>query len=179
MSRQDKKDILSSIINSIDGEVNFALVHFHKLSHQNMEKIRVDLQKVGAKLSVVKNSMFEKAINKLSQKNKLYSKIKKDSFPIRYKSGLLTFKSSWFEGLKAFYQFSKNNENLSLEVGVFDQIGYDKESINSLATLPSKNELLSKLLMVMQNPIAKTTQIMNSPFQKLLYILSQKIQKLN
>jgi len=177
MPNKLKKDIVASITSSINNEVNFALIQFDKISHKSFEAIRHQLAKTGSKLYVIKNSLFEKSVNKLSQTNKTYKIISEEDFPLQNKSALLTFTEEWIEGLKEYYNFSKEHEHLSFQFGLFEKIVYNQEGLVKLVQLPSKYELMSKLIGTMKTPIATTTKTLSLPIQKLVYLLHQKTQK--
>jgi len=174
MPNIQKRDIVASVQNSIKNDANFALVEFDKINHQEFEEMRRELKKIGAKLKVVKNTLFEKAVNQLSQTNALYKKMRDEHFPLQNKSALLTFSEDWADGLKKYHEFSKKNEYLLFKLGLIEKIPYGKEGLTKLAQLPSKQELLAKLIGAMKNPMARTTRSLKSPMQKLVFVLNQK-----
>ncbi|KKQ38612.1 MAG: 50S ribosomal protein L10 [Candidatus Roizmanbacteria bacterium GW2011_GWA2_37_7] len=179
MANKQKKNIVASITDSIKDELNFALVQFENISHQSMESMRHDLKKAGAKLQVVKNTLFEKSVNQLSQTNSAYKKIRKESFPLKDKSALISFTGEWINGLKKYYEFSKDNDNLSFKLGVIDKVFFNHEGLTKLAQLPGKDQLMAQLIGIIKNPITKTTRALSSPMQKLVFVLSQKSKQTN
>ncbi|MCP6467789.1 50S ribosomal protein L10, partial [Klebsiella pneumoniae] len=53
---------------------------------------------------------------------------------------------------KVVNDFSKSNDKLVIKAGSFDGKVMDKAGVQALASIPSREELLSKLLFVMQTP---------------------------
>jgi len=174
MPNTQKKDIVASVTNSISNEANFALVEFDKISHKEFEEMRRDLKKIGAKLQVIKNTLFEKAVNKISQSSDSFKKIREESFPLQNKSALLTFAEDWMNGLKKYQEFSKGNEHLLFKLGLIEKIPYNQEGLTKLSLLPSREELIAKFIGTIKNPMARTTRSLKSPLQKLVFVLSQR-----
>jgi large subunit ribosomal protein L10 len=55
---------------------------------------------------------------------------------------------------KVLNDFAKGNDKLVLRAGSYDGKVLDVNGVKALATIPSREELLSKLLFVMQAPVS-------------------------
>ncbi|MBP9691697.1 50S ribosomal protein L10, partial [Candidatus Woesebacteria bacterium] len=86
MANVQKTDIVSSVEKSLQDSKNFALVQFDKTTHKDLEGLRRDLRKQDAEIKVIKNTLFEKAVNKLSQTQKEFQHIREAFFPLKDKS---------------------------------------------------------------------------------------------
>ncbi len=62
---------------------------------------------------------------------------------------------------KVLHEFSKSNEKFVIKAGAMGQHVMSREEISALASLPSRDELLAKLLGTMQAPISKFVQTLN------------------
>ena len=56
-------------------------------------------------------------------------------------------------------KFAKDAPALEVKSGVVDGVYYDKAGIETLSNIPSKEELLSKLLGSIQSPIANFARV--------------------
>lgn len=177
MANTQKNDIVGSIIQSIEGNSNFALIKFEKTTHKTLEGLRRELKKNNTTIEVIKNTLFEKVVNKLSATKKPFGEIRKKMFPLREKSALILMKGDWAEGLKAYYEKVKADNAFSFKFGYIDEQVYDSADLKKLAQLPSKLELYAKILGGMKNPIVRTTRSLKFNMQKFVYILSQKAQQ--
>jgi len=177
MANTKKQDIVGSVTSTIDNGANFALITFSKATHKALEALRKELRTKNAKLSVVKNTLFEKAVNKLSEKDVTLQKLRKTQFPLKDRAGLLTFDGDWSEGLKVFFKSTKSDETFGFKFGRIDSTVYDRNDMLKLSQLPGKNELVAKLLGAMKNPMVRTVRSMNHNMQTFVYILNQKAQK--
>lgn len=63
-------------------------------------------------------------------------------------------------------KFAKEAEALEIKGGVVEGLQYDAAGIANIATIPSREELLSKLLGSIQSPIANFARVMNQLAEK-------------
>lgn len=172
--QQKKIDIVSSLRETMTSGGTFVLVQFEKTTHQTLEGIRKSLKKQGSKLQVIKNTLFEKTINKLAIDKPEYRALRTSVFPLKEKSAVIVFGADWVESLKSYYKQVKENESFKFKFGVIDKTVYDASGLERLAQLPSKAELVAKLLGSMQNPASRTTRALKFNAQKLVYVLHAK-----
>ncbi|HPR05214.1 MAG TPA: 50S ribosomal protein L10 [Denitromonas sp.] len=73
---------------------------------------------------------------------------------------------------KVLQEFSKTSDKLIIKGGVMPNYVMDAAGIKALATMPSREELLAKLLGTMQAPIAKFVQTLNEVPSKFVRALA-------
>ena len=73
---------------------------------------------------------------------------------------------------KLLYDFSKQNESMVIKGGALPGSFLQVEEVNSLATIPSKNELVGKLLGTLQAPISVFVRTINELPTRLVRTLS-------
>jgi large subunit ribosomal protein L10 len=81
---------------------------------------------------------------------------------------------------KIVYQFSKENKNLKILGGILEKSFVGPEKIEELAALPSKEELLAKLIGNIFAPVQNLVYLLKSIPQSLIFVLNQiqiKVQK--
>ena len=69
--------------------------------------------------------------------------------------------TSTFAAAKVLNGFAKDNEKLVIKAGAMANYLMDVNGVKTLATMPSREELLSKLLGTMQAPIAQFVRTLN------------------
>ncbi len=171
MVNQNKKNQVELLSNNLQKNPNFILVKIEKTSHKNLEELRRELRKNDSAIKVIKNTFFEKAINKLSPSNKIFADLRKKFFPMKEPSAVISFNKSWDKGLKAFYQFSKKEKTLGFKFGLVDNQIYSAEEISCIADLPSREELLGKIIGSMKSPMTKFIYALKYNTNKFVYIL--------
>lgn len=158
---------------------NFALIKIDKTSHHSLESLRKELKKNQAGFKVVKNTLFEKTVNKLAKKNKAYTELIKTFFPLKETSAILLLEKEWNNGLSAFYQFIKKETSLSFKFGQLDEKTYGNEDLLRIAQLPPRNQLLANLIGSFKTPSARLVYSLKFNLTRLVDILKAKANKTN
>jgi large subunit ribosomal protein L10 len=144
-----------------------------KITHRQLEEIRKSI-KPAAKLMVIKNSLYEKAVNKNLKNNSVFAQVKEKYFPLKEKNAVVFFKEVWDEGIKKIYAFIKKDYQIQFKFGLSENVIYDNEQLAKLAQLPAKEVLIGRLIGQIKSPISRLYQTTINPLQKLIYILQQK-----
>jgi large subunit ribosomal protein L10 len=174
MANQKKINQVNQYVKLLEKNPHFLLIGFEKIPHSFFEKLRRELKKEKAVLKVVKNTLLEKAINRLLSFNKLFKELKKKYFPLKNNSAILLFNESYEEGLKSFYRFLKDQKNLFFKGGILDNNLYGNEEILRIAQLPSKEVILGNIIGSLKNPPARLIFAMKFNLLKLTNILKNK-----
>lgn len=177
MSNTKKQDQLQDIVNLIENNPHFAVIKFEKTTHKSLEGLRRNLDTSNSKVKVVKNTLFEKAINRLSEKHQSMKEFRKKAFPIKENSAVLTLGNEWNEGLSAFDKYHEKEQTVSFKFGFLDDKLYLSNELERIAKLPGKTQLVAQVLSGMKSPLSKTTYALKYNLQKLAYILNAKSQK--
>jgi len=174
MVSQLKKNQVDSILQLLEKSPNFLLVKMGKTTHQSLESLRRELRKAGSQIKVIKNTLFEKSINKIALKKTIFNDLKKQFFPLKETSALVILSERWNEGLKTLYLFSKKDASLSFKLALLDNSIYNAEKALEIAQLPSREELLGKIIGSIKSPMNKFIYALKYNTNKLVYILKQK-----
>jgi large subunit ribosomal protein L10 len=117
-----------------------------------MTQLRAKAREAGIYFRVVKNSLVRRAV-----KDTPYAELADHMVgPLAY-----GISSDPIAAAKVLHEFSRDNEKLVIKVGAMGGKIMFLEDVRALATLPSREELLSKLLGTMQAPIAKFVRTLN------------------
>lgn len=174
MVSKQKKTALDVFVDKLQKNSNFVLIKFKKTTHQSLEALRKELKKKGSTFSVIKNSLFEKAVNKLSLQNTMIKDLKKKFFPVKDTTALLLLGSDWSKGLNAFYQFIQKEKTLDFKFGLLDNQTYDATTLLAIAQLPGKDILMGKIVGSMKSPINKLVYTLKYNTNKFVYILGAR-----
>ncbi len=78
---------------------------------------------------------------------------------------------------KVLAEFVRTHPEVKFKGGVLDQHVLTAEQAESLATMPSRDELLSKLLFLLNAPLTRFASALQSPLRDLLSVLKQLAEK--
>lgn len=177
MVNQKKVAQVDSFSNLMQKYSNFVVIEYNKTSHIAMEGLRKKLRGANASFKVLKNTLFEKTVEKMARKEGSLTKMTENNFPLKGPSAMVGLSEDWSEGLKAYYDHAKKDETLSFKFGFIDQNVYQPNDLEKIAKLPSKPELMAKVIGGLKTPMIKTVFAMKFNMQKLVVIMNAKVQK--
>ncbi len=151
--KQKKIEEVKNLTEKIKGFQSMILSDFTGLSVEKLRKLRQEFKKSGIYFKVIKKTLFKILIEKqgINTDDKSLS-IGKDF------KGSVSMAVDYGEGLKApkiLYDFSKNNEALKIISGIINGKIFSSQEIIDLAKLPTKEELIAKLMFVLKFPLNK------------------------
>lgn len=123
------------------------LTDYRGINAEDVTKLRKDLGNVDAEYSVIKNNIIRRAFEEMG--------IKDFSEKLVGPTAVITCKSDYLATSKVIYNFIKENDYYTLKAGMIEGEVKTKEEIFTLAQLPSREELLSKLAGVLLANISK------------------------
>ena len=153
-----KQPIVAEISEAIKDAQSVVLVDYRGLTVEQDTNLRKQLREAGVTYKVYKNTMMNFA-----------------------------FKGTDFEGLAPYLEgpsavaisttdataparilakFAKDAKALEIKAGVVEGLVYDATGMQSIAQIPSREELLSKLLGSLQSPITNFARVMNQLAEK-------------
>lgn len=174
MASIKKQTQLTALTEVLNKSSNFALVKHDKTKHIALEKLRRELKKNDSSLQVVKNSIIEKAVVKLAQRDASMKKFATNAFPLKETTALVSFNADWSGGVSAFFNYSQKEQTLSFKAGILDDTVYNADDLMKIAKLPSRPQLIAKLIGSMKSPMYSLVYAMKFNIQKFVYILNEK-----
>lgn len=117
-----------------------------------MTQLRARAREAGIYFRVVKNSLVRRAVAGTP-----YAALADHMVgPLAY-----GISSDPIAAAKVLHEFSRDNEKFVIKIGAMGEKIMHLDDVKALATLPSREELISKLLGTMQAPIAKFVRTLN------------------
>lgn len=160
---------LAELKKRLEKNPNFILASYSGLTVKGMENLRAELRKSGSELKVIKNNLFLKAL-KESEKH-ASTKIE---FGPDYKGPLAAiFSDDNLPSIaKVCKDFAKTNEKFVPKLGFFSGEVLDKNGVDGIAGLPTREELLAQIARGINAP---ATQIA-SGINQIIASLARAIQ---
>jgi len=142
---------------------------FSKLPVSKDDELRRLVRGTGAKYQVVKNTLAERAAagTKLEGAMKDLAGVTSIAFTDADPVALA----------KALAKFAKDNPEITVKAGVLDGRVLSVKEVEALATMPSKEELYSKLLFLINAPAQRLVTVMNAVGRDLAVVIDQGVQK--
>ena len=152
LNRQEKAAVIEEITGQLASAQAVVVAEYHGLSVESVTQLRKDARAAGVYLRVLKNTLAKRAIAGTAFEG-LSSKM---AGPLIY-----GISSDPVAAAKVLVNFAKTNDKLVLTGGALPGQVMGVDGVKALATMPSRDELLSKLLGTMQAPIATFVRTLN------------------
>lgn len=162
---EQKEKIIEDLRKKIEKQKAIVFVDFTGLKVKDLFNLRKRLKSVDNELKVVKKTLMEFAFKKESlqvEPEKLKGEI---ALVFGYKDQL--------SPAKITYQFSKDYPNLKILGGFFENKFREAEKIIELAQLPTREELLAKLVGSISAPVSNFVNVLRRDLRSLVLILSR------
>ena len=78
---------------------------------------------------------------------------------------------------QAVFEFAKTHENLKIKGGIFEGKVISAKDLKAIASLPSREVLLAKLLGTLQAPMVNLVSVLQAPMRDLVGVLDQVAKK--
>ena len=153
-----KKPIVDEISELLKDAKSAVLVDYRGLTVEQDTNLRKQLREAGVVYKVYKNTMINFAIQGTEFES--LSKHLEGPTAIAISSEDATAPA------RVLYNFAKDAEALELKAGVVEGTYYDTDGIKLIATIPSREELLSKFLGSIQSPITNFARVIKQIAEK-------------
>ena len=152
LNRQDKAAVIEEMRGIVANASAIVIAEYRGLTVEAVTKLRANARQQGVQLRVVKNTLVRRAVEGTP-----YADLaEKFSGPLVY-----AFSADPVAAAKVLAQFAKENDKLVIKGGAMPNNVLDVAGVEQLATMPSRDELLAKLMATMNEPIAKFVRTIN------------------
>ena len=145
LNLDDKKAVVAEVSAQVAKAQTIVLAEYRGVEVGDLTKLRASARKSGVYLRVLKNTLVRRAVKGTSFEG-LADQM---TGPLIY--GISTDPVA---AAKVLNDFAKGNDKFALKAGSYAGKVLDKAGVQALASIPSREELLAKLLGVMQAPVS-------------------------
>lgn len=152
LNRQDKAAVIEEMSALVAQSSVIVVAEYRGLTVEAITKLRADARKQGVQLRVVKNTLVRRAVAGTPFEGL------SDKFvgPLIY-----GMSADPVAAAKVLHNFAKTNDKLVIKAGAMANYVMNVADIEKLASMPSRDELLAKLMATMNEPIAKFVRTIN------------------
>ena len=148
-----KQPIVQAIADDIKDAQSVVIVDYRGLTVAQDTELRKQLREAGVIYKVCKNTMMKRAFEGTE-----FAGLEEY---LEGPSALVVSKDDATAPARIICKFAKTAEALEVKAGVVEGNVYDAAGINELSKVPSREELLSKLLGSLQSPITNLARVLN------------------
>ena len=148
-----KQPIVQAIADDVKDAASVVLVDYRGLTVAQDTALRKQLREAGITYKVCKNTMMKRAFEGTE-----FAGLDEH---LEGPSALAISKDDATAPARILCKFAKDAKALELKAGVVEGTVYDSAALTELAKIPSREELLSKLLGSLQSPITNLARVLN------------------
>lgn len=152
LNRSEKAEVIEEVSAQVAKANAIVLAEYRGLEVGHITALRKKARESGVYLRVLKNTLARRAVAG-TPFEKLADKM---VGPLIYGISVDPVASA-----KVLNDFAKGNDKLVLKAGAMPNSVLDANGVKALATMPSREELLSRLMGTMQAPIAQFVRTLN------------------
>ena len=153
-----KKPVVEEISELLNGAATAVVVDYRGLTVAEDTQLRKALREAGVVYKVYKNTMINFAI-----KDTEFADLAQH---LEGPTAIAVCKDDATAAARGLAKFAKTAEALEIKGGVVDGIYYDAVGIGQIASIPSREVLLSKLLGSMQSPVTNFARVIKQIAEK-------------
>lgn len=164
-----RKILVDTIKDGVENNDSTFLLSYSSVSAIEMDGLRKGLKPTGASVYIAKNRLARIALRQVKQE--------KFAQNIEGQTAFVWGGGDSVAVSKVLMKFIKECKGVTIKGGLLEGAILEKEDVQRMSELPSREVLLAQLLQVILSPLTRLAGIMNSKSRDLLSILKQLSEK--
>ncbi|OGZ18523.1 MAG: 50S ribosomal protein L10 [Candidatus Nealsonbacteria bacterium RBG_13_42_11] len=164
LTKVQKQKIVEDLKEKIAKQKAIILVGITGMKVKEIFELRKQLKKINANIQVVKKTLAQIVLKE--------KKLEFDKKQFKTELALVFGFGDEIAPAKTIYQFSQGNENLKILGGFLENKLKTAEDMLLLAQLPSREELLARMVWTVASPISGLVNVLQGNIKGLIYALN-------
>ncbi len=163
LTKIQKQKIIEELQEDLKRQKSLVFVSISGLKVKDLSALRRKIREVGGKIKVAKKTLIKLVSEKMGFKipENLTGEV---ALVYAFEDEILP--------IKGISQFAKEKENLKILSGIFEGNILEKDKIIEIAELPTREELLARLVGSISAPISGLVNVLQGNLRSLVFILS-------
>ncbi len=155
--KSKKEEIIKDLEGAIDGSKSLVFVNFHGLKVSDETSLRQDLRKEGVDYRVSRKTLLKRALTGKAE----------GEIPELGGEVAIAYSADETASPREVYNFQKTHKGLlNILGGIFEGKFVDASRMMEIATIPSREVLLSKIAFLLQSPMQRLAIAVNEVAKK-------------
>ncbi|HDH07436.1 MAG TPA: 50S ribosomal protein L10 [Candidatus Moranbacteria bacterium] len=168
LSKDQKKQIVKDLAEKIKSSKSVVFSDFKGLQVKDLTGLRKELRESQADFKVIKKTLLGIALKEAG--------IKMDTKKLEGQIAVTVSENDEVTPAKIIAKLAKGNENLKIIGGLLGEKEMNSEEMNALAKLPSKEELLARLVGSLKSPIFGLANVLVGNLRGLVQVLKARCE---
>lgn len=171
LKKEDKKKLVTEFAKELEGAKALYFSDFQGLPAKDIQDLRQELRKEGAKYKVVKLTLVKRALEQIG--------LDTSGFNFTVPVSVAYSAEDEITPVKTLHKFAKTHDKLKILAGYLAKSFLDAKQVKQLATLPGKQELRGQLVSVIASPLRGLASVLAGNIRGLLNVLNAKLKVQN
>lgn len=167
--KSEKQKLGEALRQDLSQTSNLFVAGFQKLKVNQDYELRKAVRGAGGKYQVVKNSLADKATAGLPAGQVLQG--------LRGMTSIAYTETDPVALAKALTAYAKANPAFTFKAGIVEGRVIDVAAINELASMPSKEEILARLLFMINSSAQRLAQVINAVGRNVAVVIDQGVKE--
>ena len=165
MLRAEKQRVVEELSNTFQENTSILLVGFAGVTVPGETELRNRISQVGSQYRVVKNRLALRAAE-----NTVLADLKEH---FRGPTAIVCTAGDPVVVAKVLKEFMKDHPGMFFKMGIVEGRSIPSAEVESLADMPSRTALLTKLLFLLNTPLTRLANALRTPLSGLASVLTQ------
>ena len=170
MDRNEKSEMISEIKELLKSSSAVYLTDYHGINVEDISSLRNQFRNEGVQYKVYKNTLVKRALDEMGKYDKIAEHL----------TGMVGFAFTTTNPLapaKIINKYFGDKEKLSLKACYVEGEYFDGSQLKTLATLPTKNELIASIMGSLNSPVSGIVGAINAVMRDLVSVVEQISQR--
>lgn len=158
--------LVKSLTEKLSKAKSVVFTDYKGLTSNLSTELRKKLAEENSEIEIAKNTILKISMKEAGHEIKDYDKT------FEGQTAAIISYTDAFAPLKKLYEFIKTATLPTVKLGLFDGKFYSSDEVAQLSKLPSKNELIAKVLAGFNSPISGFVNVLSGTKKNFVYVLS-------
>ncbi len=170
MKKTEKTEIISQIKELVGNSTGVFLVDYAGVNVTDINSLRRSFKQEGVTYKVLKNTLFKRALEEVGGYDKLYDNLVG-------MTGVAFAGENFVSPAKIIKKYFDENKKFSFKGCYIESTYYDADQLDTLASMPSKEEVMSSIVGSIAAPASGIVGAINAVFRDLVNVVDQISKK--
>lgn len=166
MNRNEKPNVVSTVKEMMENASAVFLTDYNGVNVEDINDLRNQFRDEGVTYKVFKNTLVKRALEESGKYEKLADHLEG-------MTGFAFAGNNPVAPAKIIKKYFDKNKKLSLKACYIENEYYDGNSLDTLATLPSKNELVASIIGSINAPASGIVGVINAVIRDLVSVIDE------
>lgn len=155
-----KQEVVKEIVEKLQKAASCVVVDYKGLTVEEVTELRNKFREVGVDYKVYKNTLVRRAATEIGSFEKFndVDLVGANGFAISFEDAIAP--------VRVISEFAKKHPNLELKMGYVEGTFYDSQKMEELSKIPSREELIAKLVGSFKAPLSNFVYLLDALAKK-------------